>query len=391
MTVPDVGQTLRDARQRRQLTIEQLSIETTIPVRDIEALEAGQVEQLPRAMYRRAEIRAYAEAVGLDPEVVLMHLRSEPHGGHRSPATHAGCARLGEHDTIDGGVAAPEAPTPPVAALEVIPLRVTALAPSASPRRRDASMAPRKAAMGPTTAVRAGRAVVVLIIGCAGMLWEQAGAPSLQMPMAPAATIPALDPQSLIDEAVRIAEPPPTPPTLRRALFEPNRPATGTQWPTNFRLDEGVLVVHSTPRGARVTVNGVGWGVTPVAIRYLPFGALKVRVGKADHVIQERVVRLSPDQPSSTLRVTLPALARRRAAAPPTIPGDMLVITTEPAGARVTVNGIGWGTTPVSISHLPSGVQRVRVVKDQFKSEERVVTVREGHAGNIAITLKPAS
>jgi hypothetical protein len=175
-------------------------------------------------------------------------------------------------------------------------------------------------------------------------------------------------------------------------MFDPRIAANGKRWWRDGRLDEGVLVVRSTPPGARVTVNGVGWGVTPVAIRYLPFGAVRVRLGKTNYVSQERLVQLTPGEPSQALRVTLPAVPRKReAAVAPTSAADMLVITTVPSGARVTVNGIGWGVTPVSIPHVPAGRQRVRVVKDDFRSEERVVTVGAGQPARVAIALKPVS
>jgi transcriptional regulator with XRE-family HTH domain len=340
------GQTLREARQLRGLTIEQLSTETTIPVGHIEALEAGLIDSLPAAMYRRAEVRAYADAVGLDPAVILAQLERS---GREAP---------------------PESPRP-------------------VPYIQDTRRAPDQNAM--TDVRRAGKAVIMIVIGCGALLWEQAGAPSMDLTIAPAVTVPTIDPASLLDEAVRMAEPPRPVPTLRRALYEPGIAANGARWPRDGRLDEGVLVVHSTPRGARVTVNGVGWGVTPVAIRYLPLGTLRVRVGKTDHAMQDRLVELTAQNPTTVLRVTLPQLARRRTAPAATARGDTLVITSVPPGARVTVNGIGWGTTPVSIAHLPDGAQRVRVVKEQFKSEERIVTVGEGQPGRVAITLKPIS
>jgi hypothetical protein len=379
----EFGQILREAREQRHLTTGELADATSIPVRDIEALEAGLVDVLPRAMYRRAEARAYAEAVGLDPEVILAKLR-----GHE--ARRVECGSVGScppADTITrerragGSTNGPH----PSGADDARAVR--------RPRHPYVSPVPPVHAItaASNTTARAGRAVLVLVIGCAALVWEQAGAPSMNMPVAPAIAVPMIDPSTIIDEAVRIAEPPPAPPSLRRALYEPRTAAPGNLWPGDGRLDEGVLIVHSTPRGARVTVNGVGWGVTPVAIRYLPLGTLRVRVGKAEHVMQERVVELTAEEPTNTLRVTLPALARRRAATPPAVRGDMLVITTEPAGARVTVNGIGWGTTPVSIAYLPSGAQRVRVVKEQFKSEERILDVREGQAGRVSFTLKPLS
>jgi hypothetical protein len=253
-------------------------------------------------------------------------------------------------------------------------------------------MSERRAERRPAdTSIRVARAVVVLIIGCAALLWEQKGPPSIQMPMVPTVPVPTLDATSVIDEAIRIAEPPAPAPSLRRAVFEPRIAANGQQGPRDWHLDEGVLVVHSTPRGARVTVNGVGWGVTPVAIRYLPLGTLRVRVGKAEYGVQERVVQLTAEQPSTVLRLSLPALPRKRVAETTQPARDMLVVTTVPEGARVTINGIGWGTTPVSIPHLPAGAQRIRVVKDQFESEERVISVREGQPGHVSIALRPLS
>ena len=40
-----------------------------------------------------------------------------------------------------------------------------------------------------------------------------------------------------------------------------------------------------------------------------------------------------------------------------------LVVTSQPPGARVTVDGIGWGSAPVSIRFLPAGSKRIRVIR----------------------------
>ena len=54
-----------------------------------------------------------------------------------------------------------------------------------------------------------------------------------------------------------------------------------------------------------------------------------------------------------------------------------LRIVTEPPGARVTVNGIGRGVTPLTIRHLPTGAKRVRVTKDGYAGAERVVSLAD--------------
>ena len=367
------GQSLRAARERRGLSVEQLSQATTIPVADIESIEAGAVSSLPRAMYRRAEVRAYAEAVGLDPQQALTELRNTV------------------EDTGSAPIGAPTAPT------QSAPATNGAL-------RRPASERPRLRLVAPTVAAgrgrdarmsdtrRAGRAAVVLLIGCGVLLMNRDGGspPPTDDVVNEATMIPAVKPQTVIDEAVRIAEPAVAAPTLRRVLYEPRIAANGQRGPGDARLDGGVLVVRSTPPGARVTVNGVGWGETPVAIRYLPMGLLRVRVAKPEYRVQERTVLLTYEQPSTLLRLSLPQV-RRQPRPTVTAGGDVLVITSVPAGARVTVNGIGWGTTPLSIPHLPAGTQRVRLVKEQFRSEERLVHVGGEQPGRLDVTLKPQS
>jgi PEGA domain len=53
-----------------------------------------------------------------------------------------------------------------------------------------------------------------------------------------------------------------------------------------------------------------------------------------------------------------------------------LVVVSDPPGARVIVDGIGRGTTPVTIRYLSAGEKRVRVLKDGFSSEERTIRQR---------------
>ena len=69
-----LGEVLRAARERRGLTIEQLSRETKIPRKHLEALEHDHLAALPGPFYQRAQIRTYARTVNLDPEVAMAHL-----------------------------------------------------------------------------------------------------------------------------------------------------------------------------------------------------------------------------------------------------------------------------------------------------------------------------
>src|SRR6187401_1757427 len=69
-----IGTMLRSARHRRGLTIEQLSQTTKIPQRLLSALEQGNLAALPGSFYQRAELRTYAQTVGLDPDFAVAQL-----------------------------------------------------------------------------------------------------------------------------------------------------------------------------------------------------------------------------------------------------------------------------------------------------------------------------
>jgi hypothetical protein len=52
-----------------------------------------------------------------------------------------------------------------------------------------------------------------------------------------------------------------------------------------------------------------------------------------------------------------------------------LTVTSIPSGAWVTVDGIGWGITPITITRLTAGRKVVRLTLDGFESQEQSVTV----------------
>ena len=59
-------------------------------------------------------------------------------------------------------------------------------------------------------------------------------------------------------------------------------------------------------------------------------------------------------------------------------PDPQLEIVSNPAGARVTINGIGRGETPITVRNLVAGEQRVRLTLEGYQSDERTVFLAEG-------------
>jgi PEGA domain len=85
---------------------------------------------------------------------------------------------------------------------------------------------------------------------------------------------------------------------------------------------------------------------------------------------------LVPDATSSDADVARTTAVTRSAA---------LVVVTQPEGARVTINGVAYGTTPARIRFLPGGAKRIRVTKDGFDAEERFIGAE---AWDSAMTLR---
>jgi len=70
----DFGSKLRDARERRGISLRQISI------RALEALERNDISRLPGGIFSRAFVRSYAVEIGLDPEATIQDFITQfPH------------------------------------------------------------------------------------------------------------------------------------------------------------------------------------------------------------------------------------------------------------------------------------------------------------------------
>jgi len=67
----------------------------------------------------------------------------------------------------------------------------------------------------------------------------------------------------------------------------------------------------------------------------------------------------------------------------------VLSVTTVPTGAAVYLNGELQGATPVALEGLSAGDHRVRVVKQGYLENSRVVGLRSGVAKNLSLELTP--
>jgi cytoskeleton protein RodZ len=66
--LPSFGEKLKLERERRKITLEQISSSTKIGTRMLQALEEDKFNQLPGGIFNKGFVRAYARCVGLDED-----------------------------------------------------------------------------------------------------------------------------------------------------------------------------------------------------------------------------------------------------------------------------------------------------------------------------------
>src|SRR5258707_5900039 len=66
--LPSFGEKLKQEREKRAITLEQISLSTKIGTRMLQALEEDKFSQLPGGIFNRGFVRAYANHVGLDED-----------------------------------------------------------------------------------------------------------------------------------------------------------------------------------------------------------------------------------------------------------------------------------------------------------------------------------
>jgi cytoskeletal protein RodZ len=271
-TPPDdsarIGERLRVARERLGLTLEQVSRETRIPRRHLEAIEQGNLAALPGPFYQRAQTRTYARAVHLNPDVLVASVKR---GLPQSTVADAPPELPQVHPSTRSRV---------VGVVVGVGLVLTAtLFWRAMPRDRSFDRSPRV----DRDAADSGSPTVSPLERATTEEPGESGRTDADAPK-PASTDKVFASDTDSETAA-------TATTSSAAASAGEVPMAARQ--TDERPPAQVateLVVASQPAGAQVTVDGIGWGVTPATIRYLPAGAKHIRVSKEGYATVERVV-----------------------------------------------------------------------------------------------------
>ena len=156
--------------------------------------------------------------------------------------------------------------------------------------------------------------------------------------------------------------------------------------PTTPPPETGSVIVTAEPLASPVSIDGISRGITPVTVS-LPPGPHRIDVG-AGSQLRTQTVTVTAGSDAS-LHIELP---------PPSQPGAValaagmggLEITTDPEGARVSIDGARRGVSPITVTDLKAGPHTV-TVSGTGEPVNRTVMVQAGTVASIIISMSSTS
>jgi hypothetical protein len=150
--------------------------------------------------------------------------------------------------------------------------------------------------------------------------------------------------------------------------------------PSVAPASQGTLAIDATPRAATVFIDDVARGTTPLRVELVP-GQHTVRLDGGDNVTRTFPVTVTAGKEVSHIV----ELSRN-------LDTGGLDIRTDPAGAKVSIDGRAVGNSPVSLADITPGDHQI-VVEGQAGTARQTVRVIAGTRSSIVIPLSsnPAS
>ncbi len=106
------GQILKENRERKNITLSEVSLSTKITIKTLVAIEDGNPDNLPPKTFLRGFVRSYAQYLGLDVEEILRTFQEEmgstvvrPHAGGTTPSEVNAEATESAADSVSGSSA----------------------------------------------------------------------------------------------------------------------------------------------------------------------------------------------------------------------------------------------------------------------------------------------
>ena len=138
----------------------------------------------------------------------------------------------------------------------------------------------------------------------------------------------------------------------------------------------GSLILNTSPEGASVLIDDVFRGSTPLIIDRIEPGTYGVTFSRFGYTKLSTPVRVEAGKTTKVNGTLIPLTGS-------------LDITTSPSGARILLDTVILGVTPVSLLNVTVGNHTLTIVKEGYVNAEQSVTVIEDRTTQISISLVP--
>ena len=242
-----------------------------------------------------------------------------------------------------------------------------------------------------------------LILGLAGGYWlgSRSVPPPGGPPQAAARTAPPSSPAQVPGAAPAAAPAGTTPaaqsvpepgaaPVTQAAPTPPSAPAPAALPPAASTVRGSIMVTAS--QQANVFLDGQRQGMTPRNLRNVPLGRHTIRVTRPGYATQEQAVVITAEEPTASLDFTLrrsDAAAPAGAAQAPAVRSVLVVVVeSNPPGARIRIDGRDLAPAPLTVRQLRPGTHTLELRLAGYKTWTQRITVAAGDNRRIVATLE---
>jgi hypothetical protein len=151
------------------------------------------------------------------------------------------------------------------------------------------------------------------------------------------------------------------------------------------RTGSGRLQISSEPGGARTYVDGVYAGITNLVVGHITPGLHEVRVVRTGFEDFVEWVSVQNDSTSKVQASFKPVSETS---------GGFVVVTSDPPGASVFLDGVFSGMTetgrPLEITNVTPGSHQIYVSSKNYEDYEAVVVVASGSITPVSVSMNPS-
>ena len=141
--------------------------------------------------------------------------------------------------------------------------------------------------------------------------------------------------------------------------------------------DLGSISTSSNPSGANVYLDGAYKGTTPYTITSVSAGSHTIKLAKYEYEEVTKNVNVIGGGTAHVLETLVPLTGS-------------ISVSSNPPGARVYLDGVYKGTTPLTIEDIFIARHLLKLVKDGYKDQTESITITGNNRETVSMSLEPS-